>query len=50
MIVKQFQCASCAAEGKITVKGEDFKYEDIVYCPMCSADIYEEEEYDEESE
>lgn len=42
MIVKQFQCAACGAEGKITVKGDDFKFEDIVYCPLCSADIYEE--------
>lgn len=48
MIVKQFQCPSCEAEGKITVKGDDFKFEDIVYCPMCSADIYEEEDLDED--
>jgi len=48
MVVKHFQCLSCEAEGKITVKGEDFKYEDIVYCPLCSGDIYEEEELLEE--
>jgi len=48
MIVKHFQCSSCEAEGKITVKGDDFKFEDIVYCPLCSADIYEEEELDDE--
>jgi uncharacterized protein CbrC (UPF0167 family) len=43
MIVKHFQCSSCEGEGKITVKGDDFKYEDVVYCPLCSADIYEED-------
>jgi excinuclease UvrABC ATPase subunit len=48
MIVKQFQCSSCEAEGKITVKGDDFKFEDFVYCPLCSGDIYEEEELDGE--
>ena len=48
MISKHYECNSCGAEGKITVKGEDFKFEDIVYCPLCSADIYEEEEVDED--
>ena len=46
MVTKQFECSSCHAEGKITVKGTDFRFEDVVYCPLCSADIYEEEEID----
>lgn len=46
MVTKQFECASCHAEGKIIVKGNDFRFEDVVYCPLCSADIYEEEEFD----
>ena len=46
MVTKQFECGSCHAEGKITVKGTDFRFEDVVYCPLCSADIYEEEEID----
>jgi hypothetical protein len=29
MIIKQFQCPSCEADGKITVKGDDFKFEDF---------------------
>ena len=49
MITKHYECNSCGAEGKITVKGDDFKFEDIVYCPLCSADIYEEEELDEDA-
>jgi len=48
MIVKQFECSSCQAEGKITVKGDDFSFEDIVHCPLCGSDIYEEEDFDEE--
>ena len=43
-----FECQECGAEGKISIKGDDIQLEDIVYCPICSADIYEEEEYDEE--
>jgi len=50
MIVKHFQCTSCESEGKITVKGDDFNYEDIVYCPLCSADIYEESDLDEDEQ
>jgi hypothetical protein len=48
MITKHYECKSCEAEGKITVKGDDHNLSDIVYCPVCSADIYEEEEFDEE--
>lgn len=49
-VVKKFECAHCGTEGKITIKGSDIQYEDVVYCPVCSSDIYEEEEYDEEDE
>lgn len=48
MTIKHFECEECGAEGKITVKGTDVKIEDIVYCPVCSGDIYEEEDYDED--
>lgn len=44
MVVKQFQCEHCGAEGKITLRGNDFQFEDIVCCPVCSSDIYEEED------
>lgn len=46
---KHFECESCGAEGKIVIKGDDHQLADIVYCPVCSADIYEDEEFDEES-
>lgn len=52
MVVKQFLCEHCGAEGKITLKGSDFQFEDLVYCPCCSSDIFEDEDtednYDEE--
>ena len=48
MITKHYECTSCGAEGKITVKGDDHVIADIVYCPVCSGDIYEEEDFDED--
>lgn len=48
MTTKHFECNSCGAEGKINVRGDDYKTEDIVYCPLCSADIYEDEDLDED--
>lgn len=47
MATKYFECATCDAEGKIIVKSEDIQLEDIVYCPVCGGDIYEEEDYDD---
>ena len=49
MATKHFECEECGALGKIIIKG-DTQLEDIVYCPVCSADIYEEEDYDEDEE
>jgi len=46
MATKHFECNECGTLGKITLKGDDHKVEDIVYCPICSADIYEEEDID----
>jgi len=48
MTTKHFECEECGAQGKIIVKGDDHRLEDIVFCPVCSADIYEEEEFDED--
>jgi predicted nucleic acid-binding Zn-ribbon protein len=48
MITKHFECSACNAEGKISIKGSDVQLSDIVYCPVCSADIYEEEEFDDD--
>lgn len=48
MVVKQFECEHCGAEGKITIKGSDFQFEDVVCCPVCASDIYEPADDDEE--
>ena len=50
MPTKYFECAECSAEGKIIIKGTDTQLEDIVFCPVCSADIYEEDDYDEDED
>jgi hypothetical protein len=44
MATRLFECENCGAFGKITLKGDEHGKGDIVYCPVCSADIYEEEE------
>jgi hypothetical protein len=49
MATKIFECDQCGARGKIILKSEE-RLEDIVYCPVCSADIYEEDDYVEEEE
>lgn len=44
MVVKQFECEHCGAEGKIALKGQDYDYKDIVCCPVCGGDIYDDED------
>lgn len=41
---KYFECPECDTIGKVTVKSEDVAVEDIVYCPVCGADIYDEDD------
>ena len=43
---KIFECENCGAEGKIVVKSGDYNLSDIVYCPICGGDIFEEEDDD----
>ena len=51
MAVKHFDCAACGAHGKITFKDTDtLQSSDVAYCPFCSADIFEDEEYEDEDE
>lgn len=45
---KTFECHSCDSEGKIVIRTDDVKLNDIVYCPICGADILEEDDSDEE--
>ena len=46
MATKYFECEECDSAGKIIVKSEDIQVDDIVYCPVCGADISEEDEDD----
>lgn len=41
---KYFECEACDTEGKIIIKSDDISVEDIVYCPVCGADIYDEDD------
>lgn len=49
-VVKQFACDRCGTEGKINIKGTDVQFEDVVFCPVCSSDIYEEDDFVDEDE
>jgi hypothetical protein len=48
MASRLFECDACGTYGKITLKGEDSRIEDIACCPVCGADITQVEEYEEE--
>ena len=39
-----FECSSCGAHGKITVRNDEITKGDIAVCPVCGADISEPEE------
>lgn len=41
MTTKVFECRNCESNGKIVIKTEILESE-IVYCPVCGADIFEE--------
>lgn len=49
MATKFFECEYCDAHGKIIMK-DDSKLEDIVCCPICGGDIYDEDDFDEDME
>lgn len=51
MAVKHFDCDTCGAHGKITFKEiDEFRSSDIVFCPFCGGDIYEEEDFEDDSQ
>jgi transcription elongation factor Elf1 len=47
-VLKHFECIQCGSEGKITIKGTEVLFSDIVYCPVCGGDIFEEADFEEE--
>jgi len=49
MATKHFECEECGARGKIILRS-DHESEECVYCPVCSADIYEPEEEEDDEE
>jgi hypothetical protein len=51
MATKHFDCDTCGAHGKIIFKEDtEFTTHDVVFCPMCGGDIYEEDDYNEDDE
>ena len=50
MVKRYFECDNCESKGKIILKGEDHSTSDIVYCPVCGSDIYEDDDEDEDEE
>lgn len=48
MATKFFDCDTCGGHGKIVFKEGDVNLQDVAFCPFCGADIYTEEDYDEE--
>ena len=51
MSVKHFDCDTCGAHGKINFKeSDDYRTQDIAFCPFCGSDIFEEEEEDFDEE
>jgi hypothetical protein len=45
VVTKYFECEHCGTRGKIIIKDENTRLEDLVCCPVCAADIYEEEDF-----
>lgn len=50
MAQKHFDCESCGAHGKVTFRESEYQSTDVVYCPFCGADIYEDDQLDEEDD
>lgn len=47
-LTKAFCCEHCETKGLIVIKSEEIEEADIVYCPVCSADIWEDEDKEDE--
>ena len=49
-LTRQFECESCGALGKVILRGDEQNSSDVVFCPCCGGDIYEDEEDFEDEE
>lgn len=47
-VSKVFECQTCDTIGKIVIKTPDISLSEVVYCPVCGADIFEEDDQDED--
>ena len=43
-VTKQFDCSECKSFGKVILRGDEIEEQDIVFCPVCGRDIYEDDE------
>lgn len=51
MAVKHFDCETCGAHGKISFKeSDDYRTKDVVFCPFCGSDIFEEDDDEDDEE
>ena len=49
-LTRQFECESCGALGKVVLRGDEHNSSDVVFCPCCGGDIYEDDEEDFDDE
>lgn len=50
MATRHFACEECGARGKIVLRSQEHDMNDIVYCPVCSGNIWEPDEDDEDED
>ena len=50
MATRIFDCENCGSFGKVILKSQDHSPDEIVFCPVCGADIFEESRYEDDSD
>ena len=48
MVKKTIDCENCGFLGKLTFKNDMFEWADVIICPVCGADVSEDEPEDED--